>query len=144
MGWDPKWHGQSHTHCGPGLTWCHQTTPIRKGKFWGLLTKKKKTGKKRKWFWITHGWTIDAHRNVLRTAVWRWCLLCTCWRLRRCGMLFLSSSLYVLVVVVFRCVFVNKWINCWQKIVSPLQVMAVVVLLWTKFTVHYLGVLWNH
>lgn len=41
MGWDPTWHGQSHTHCGPGLTWCHQTTPIRKGKFWGLLTKKK-------------------------------------------------------------------------------------------------------
>lgn len=28
-----------------------------------------------------------------------------------------------------------------KNFVSPLQVMAVVVLLWTKFTVHYLGVL---
>lgn len=31
-----------------------------------------------------------------------------------------------------------------KKFVCPLQVMAVVVLVRTKFTVHYLGVLGNH
>lgn len=46
MGWDPRWHGQSHTQCGPCVTLCHQTTEIcKKREVLRASKEKNKTGK---------------------------------------------------------------------------------------------------